>query len=57
MKLLRVILFLQLILVLHLEKWLTILDGELCHYCTRPEHIAMLHDVVMIALEEDPLFF
>ncbi len=47
----------QLILILHLKKRLTILDSELCHYCTCPEHIAVPHDVVIIDLGEDPPFF
>ncbi len=52
--LLGVILFLYyLILVLHLEKQLTILDGELCHHRTRSEHIAVPHDVVVVDLGED----
>ncbi len=52
-----VILFLYLILVLHLEKRLTILDGELCHHRTCLEHIAVPHDVVVVDLGEDPPIF
>jgi hypothetical protein len=43
-RLLRVILFLYLILVLHLKKRLTILDGELRQHRTRLENIAMPHE-------------
>ncbi len=32
---------LQLILILHLEKWLTILNGELRQHRTCPKHIAV----------------
>jgi hypothetical protein len=46
-----------LILVLHFEQWLTILDGELHHHRARPENIAVPHDVVAVDLEEDPPFF
>ena len=45
---------LVLILVLHFEQRLTILDGELCHHRTRPENIAVPHDVVAVDLGEDP---
>ena len=45
---------LLLILVLHLEKWLTVLDSELRHHRTRPEHIAVHRDVVAEELGEDP---
>jgi len=45
---------LLLILVLHLEQRLTIFDGELRHHRTRPEHIAVRHDVVAEDLGEDP---
>jgi hypothetical protein len=50
---------LQLILTLHLENRLTILDGGLCHYHTRPdlEQIAMPHDFATIGLGEDPPIF
>ena len=44
---------LLLILVLHLELLLTVLDGELHHHHTRPEHIAVHHDVVAKDLGED----
>ena len=48
---------LVLILVLHFEQRLTILDGELRHHRTRPENIAMPHDVVAVDLGEDPPIF
>jgi hypothetical protein len=44
---------LLLILILHLEKQLTILDGERRHHRTCPENIAMPHDVMPVDLGED----
>ena len=43
-----------LIPVLHLEKRLPVLDGELRHHRARPEHIAVPSDVVAEDLGEDP---
>jgi hypothetical protein len=43
-----------LILVLHLEEWTAILDGELCDGCNCPEDLAVLPDVVAVHLLEDP---
>ena len=40
--------------VLHLEKRLAVLDGELRHHRARPEHIAMHCDAVAEDLGEDP---
>ena len=48
---------LVLILVLHVEHRLIIPDGELRHHRTRPENIAVPHDVVVVDLGEDPPFF
>ncbi len=44
---------LQPIPVLHLEKWLAILNGELHQHCAHPGHIAMHWDVVAEDLGED----
>ncbi len=44
----------MLILVLHLEKRLTVLDGELRNHRARPEHIAVHRDVVAEDLGENP---
>ncbi len=43
-----------LVLVSDLEQRLTVLDGELRHHRTRPEHITMHCDVVAEDLGEDP---
>jgi hypothetical protein len=48
---------LLLILILHLKKWLTILDGELHHHRARPENIAVPHNAVSVDLGEDPPIF
>ncbi len=45
-----------LILVLHFEQRLTILDGELRHHRTCPENIAVPHDVMALDLGEIPQF-
>ncbi len=48
---------LLLICILHLKKRLTILDGELHHHRVCPENIALLHDVMLVNLGEDPPIF
>ena len=45
---------LLLILILHLEKQLAILDGELRNHHTRPEHIAVHCDAVVEDPRESP---